>query len=119
VTPRLKIVVSPVRVRVSPLENRLLPGSFRLRLVDYEPDVMRELVANAFAHRDWEQPSIIEIAHSPDALVVTSPGIHSLRSTLIDSCVRALNEIESSRARSPGCGSPKVPGWASTPSTER
>ncbi len=49
-------------------------GAAEVRLVDYEPDVMRELVANAFAHRDWEQPSIIEIAHSPDALVVTSPG---------------------------------------------
>jgi len=43
-------------------------------LVDYEPDVVRELVANAFAHRDWEQPSVIDIAHSPDGLVVTSPG---------------------------------------------
>ena len=49
-------------------------GAAEVRLVDYEPDVVRELVANAFAHRDWEQPSIIEIAHSPDALVVTSPG---------------------------------------------
>src|SRR5215217_351066 len=49
-------------------------GAAEVRLVDYEPDVVRELVANAFAHRDWEQPSIIEIAHSPDALVVASPG---------------------------------------------
>lgn len=49
-------------------------GATEVRLVDYEPDVVRELVANAFAHRDWEQPSIIDIAHSPDGLVVTSPG---------------------------------------------
>lgn len=49
-------------------------GAVEVRLVDYEPDVVRELVANAFAHRDWEQPSIIDIAHSPDGLVVTSPG---------------------------------------------
>jgi ATP-dependent DNA helicase RecG len=31
-------------------------------------------VANAFAHRDWEQPGIIDIAHSPDGLVIASPG---------------------------------------------
>jgi ATP-dependent DNA helicase RecG len=49
-------------------------GAAEVRLVDYESDVVRELVANAFAHRDWEQPGIIEIAHSPDALLVASPG---------------------------------------------
>jgi len=49
-------------------------GAAEVRLVDFEPDVVRELVANAFAHRDWEQPSIIDIGHSPDGLVVTSPG---------------------------------------------
>lgn len=49
-------------------------GASEVRLVDYDSDVVRELVANAFAHRDWEQPGIIEIAHSPDELVVSSPG---------------------------------------------
>jgi ATP-dependent DNA helicase RecG len=49
-------------------------GAAEVRLVDYEPDVVRELVANAFAHRDWEQPGMIDIAHSPDGLVVASPG---------------------------------------------
>jgi ATP-dependent DNA helicase RecG len=49
-------------------------GAAEVRLVDYEPDVVRELVANAFAHRDWEQPGVIEIAHSPDGLIVASPG---------------------------------------------
>lgn len=49
-------------------------GAAEVRLVDYEPDVVRELVANAFAHRDWEQPGMIEVAHSPDGLVVSSPG---------------------------------------------
>jgi len=49
-------------------------GAAEVRLVDFEPDVVRELVANAFAHRDWEQPGIIDIGHSPDGLVVTSPG---------------------------------------------
>ncbi len=49
-------------------------GAAEVRLVDFEPDVLRELVANAFAHRDWEQPGMIDIAHSPDGLVVSSPG---------------------------------------------
>lgn len=49
-------------------------GAAEVRLVDYEPDVVRELVANAFAHRDWEQPGMIDIAHSPDGLMIASPG---------------------------------------------
>lgn len=49
-------------------------GATEVRLTDYEPDVVRELVVNAFAHRDWEQPGIIEISHSPDGLVIASPG---------------------------------------------
>lgn len=49
-------------------------GSTEVRLIDFEPDVVRELVANAFAHRDWEQPGMVDISHSPDALVVGSPG---------------------------------------------
>ena len=49
-------------------------GAVEVRLIDYEPDVVRELVANAFAHRDWEQPGMIDVAHSPDGLVVSSPG---------------------------------------------
>lgn len=49
-------------------------GAAEVRLIDFEPDVLRELVANAFAHRDWEQPGVIDIVHSPDSLVVASPG---------------------------------------------
>ena len=49
-------------------------GAVEVRLLDFEPDVVRELVANAFAHRDWEQPGMIDISHSPDGLVVSSPG---------------------------------------------
>jgi ATP-dependent DNA helicase RecG len=55
-------------------------GAAEVRLVDYEPDVVRELVANALAHRDWEQPGMIDISHSPDGLLVASPG--DLRPTL-------------------------------------
>jgi|GEM_PF-2373750 len=49
-------------------------GAAEIRLIDFEPDVVRELVVNAFAHRDWERPGMIDVAHSPDCLVVASPG---------------------------------------------
>jgi ATP-dependent DNA helicase RecG len=49
-------------------------GASEVRLVDYPEDVVRELAANAFAHRDWEQAGVIEISHSMDELVISSPG---------------------------------------------
>ncbi len=49
-------------------------GAEQVELVDYPPDALREIIANAFAHRDWEAPGIVEIVHSPDELIVTSPG---------------------------------------------
>lgn len=49
-------------------------GAEQVELVDYPPDALREIYANAFAHRDWEQPGAVEIIHSPDELVVSSPG---------------------------------------------
>lgn len=55
--------VQPIRV-----------GAVQIELVDYPPDALREIVANAFAHRDWEAPGPVEIIHSPDELIVASPG---------------------------------------------
>lgn len=49
-------------------------GAEQVELIDYPPDALREVFANAFAHRDWEAPGVVEIVHSPDELVVTSPG---------------------------------------------
>lgn len=49
-------------------------GAEQLELVDYPPDALRELVANAFAHRDWDADGVIEIVHSPEELTVSSPG---------------------------------------------
>lgn len=46
----------------------------QVEMVDYQQDVVRELAANALAHRDWELPGAIEISHSPDELVFSSPG---------------------------------------------
>jgi ATP-dependent DNA helicase RecG len=49
-------------------------GAEQVELVDYPDDALREIFANAFAHRDWEVPGVVEIIHSPDELVVSSPG---------------------------------------------
>lgn len=49
-------------------------GAEQVELVDYPADALREIFANAFAHRDWEAPGVVEIVHSPDELVTTSPG---------------------------------------------
>jgi ATP-dependent DNA helicase RecG len=49
-------------------------GAEQVELIDYPPDALREVFANAFAHRDWEAPGVVEIVHSPDELVVTNPG---------------------------------------------
>lgn len=49
-------------------------GAEQLELVDYPPDALRELVANAFAHRDWQAAGVVEIFHSRDELIISSPG---------------------------------------------
>jgi ATP-dependent DNA helicase RecG len=49
-------------------------GAEQVELIDYPPDALREVFANAFVHRDWEAPGVVEIVHSPDELLVTSPG---------------------------------------------
>jgi ATP-dependent DNA helicase RecG len=36
--------------------------------------IQRELLANAFAHRDWETPGIVEVLHTPHEMTVSSPG---------------------------------------------
>jgi ATP-dependent DNA helicase RecG len=70
------LLIDEILARIAALASveTIRVGASEVRLVDYDADVARELVANAFAHRDWEQPGIIEIAHSPDELVISSPG---------------------------------------------
>lgn len=72
----LVVLIDDVLARLAGLAqtDAFRVGATEIRLVDFEPDVLRELIANAFAHRDWEQPGVIDIAHSPDSLVVASPG---------------------------------------------
>lgn len=49
-------------------------GAEQIELVDYPPDALRELVVNAFVHRDWEAAGVVEIVHSPDEMTISSPG---------------------------------------------
>jgi ATP-dependent DNA helicase RecG len=49
-------------------------GAEQVELVDYPPDASRELLANAFAHRDWEAAGVVEVLHSSEELTITSPG---------------------------------------------
>lgn len=49
-------------------------GAEQVELVDYPSDALREIIANAFAHRDWEAAGVVEVLHSPEELTVTSPG---------------------------------------------
>jgi ATP-dependent DNA helicase RecG len=65
VLARLNALASTETIRV---------GAAEVELTDYPDDVARELLANAFAHRDWELPGVIEVTHSPDELVFSSPG---------------------------------------------
>ena len=72
----LVLLVDDVLARLSALASveTLRAGAAQIELVDYPGDVVRELLANAFAHRDWEIPGVIEVAHSPDELSFSSPG---------------------------------------------
>ncbi|MDZ7578929.1 MAG: ATP-binding protein [Candidatus Nanopelagicales bacterium] len=70
-------------------------GARQIELRDYPLDALREVFANAFAHRDWEVPGVVEIVHSPDELVVSSPGglLPTLRAD------RLLHDATASRNR--------------------
>lgn len=72
----LVLLVDDVLVRLAALSDTdtIRVGAAEVKLTDYPADVVRELLANAIAHRDWELHGIIEVAHSPDELVFVSPG---------------------------------------------
>lgn len=60
-----------VRRTVHPIN---LSGGVQLQLYDYPTRAVRELAVNAMVHRDYETEGAVEIEHSPDRLVVSSPG---------------------------------------------
>ncbi len=51
-----------------------LDGMQRRRHWDYPKEVIRELLVNAFAHRDWTRPTDVQLTVFADRLEVHSPG---------------------------------------------
>ncbi|MEU8267484.1 ATP-binding protein [Sphaerisporangium sp. NPDC049002] len=59
------------RREVHPLN---VAGGVQLQLTDYPNEAVRELIINAFIHRSYETSGTVDIEHSPERLVITSPG---------------------------------------------
>lgn len=49
-------------------------GGVQLQLHDYPDEAVRELLVNALVHRDYEIEGTTEVDHSPERLIVSSPG---------------------------------------------
>lgn len=60
-----------VRRTIHPIN---LSGSVQLQLYDYPTRAVREVAVNAMVHRDYETEGAVDIEHSPERLVVSSPG---------------------------------------------
>ena len=69
----VELLLEAVGVRTQ-IHSISAEGGVQLQILDYPRDAVRELVVNAFVHRDYEFQAAIEIEHSPESLAVTSPG---------------------------------------------
>ncbi len=56
------------------ISEERLTGMTRRRHWDYPPEVIRELLVNAFAHRDWTRQGDCRLIDYRDRLEVVSPG---------------------------------------------
>ena len=56
------------------ISRERLEGVYRRRHWDYPTEVIRELLVNAFAHRDWTRPGDVQLTVFADRLEVHSPG---------------------------------------------
>ena len=56
------------------ISHERLEGMRRRRHWDYPTEVIRELLVNAFAHRDWTRPTDVQLTVYADRLEVQSPG---------------------------------------------
>lgn len=63
-----------VRDRSAPPRPIVLPDGQLLALEDFPDLAVREAVANALLHRDYHVQGPVSVEHSPQVLVVTSPG---------------------------------------------
>lgn len=64
-------VISYIRQYIS---RQKIEGMYRRRHWDYPEDVIRELLVNAFAHRDWTRPNDVRLVVFSDRIEITSPG---------------------------------------------
>ncbi|MFE3455089.1 ATP-binding protein [Nonomuraea sp. NPDC059194] len=60
-----------VRREVHPLN---IAGGVQLQLTDYPAEAVRELIVNALIHRSYETSGTVDVEHSPERLIVVSPG---------------------------------------------
>jgi ATP-dependent DNA helicase RecG len=51
-----------------------LSGGTQVSLVDYPDRAVRELVVNGLIHRSFQADGTVDIEHSPESLVIASPG---------------------------------------------
>jgi len=58
-------------------QNRFHPltvGLFRIEVWDFDVEVYREGLLNAFVHRDWTVHDTLQVHHHPDRLEISNPG---------------------------------------------
>lgn len=74
--PLLEAVERMEQIFEGPLnpEQEVEIGMFKLRIPQFPIEGVREAILNALTHRDYSNPGEILVRHSPQELVVTSPG---------------------------------------------
>ena len=86
----------------NPIQSKVVPGKIeRTDSPLYNPEVIREALVNAFAHRDYAEPSgAVDLAIYDDRLEITSTGGLRFGLTIED-----LTEIHQSRPWNPSIAS--------------
>jgi ATP-dependent DNA helicase RecG len=62
------------RVRVRNREQELMVGMLRVGVPDYPERALREALANALIHRDYQRLGAVHFQWHPDHIEITSPG---------------------------------------------